>query len=185
MNSSASIYIALGGNKAHQGRKPAENLAAALEHLARMGVLTLTASRPWRTPAWPDPSEPPFANACAQVSTDLDPPALMAALHRVEAMFGRARTIPNAPRALDLDLIDYAGRVRPGPDAPVLPHPRAMQRAFVLLPLFDIAPDWRDPVSNLSIEALIAALPHADRQAARPIGSALCAAAPRLKPGAR
>lgn len=185
MNSSASIYIALGANKAHQGRKPAENLAAALDALPGMGIEVRAVSRAWRTPAWPDPSDPAFVNACAAVSTDLDPPALMAALHRVEAMFGRARTVPNAPRALDLDLIDHAGKVREGPEAPILPHPRATRRAFVLLPLFDIAPHWRDPLSGRHIEALIAALPDADREAAQPLGAVLCAAAPRLKPGAR
>lgn len=72
----------------------------------------------------------------------------MAALHAVEAEFGRERRVPNAPRPLDLDLIDYEGRVESPLAGPILPHPRAAERAFVLAPLLDVAPDWRDPVSG-------------------------------------
>ncbi len=81
----------------------------------------------------------------------------MALLHRTETSFGRQRAKKNAPRTLDLDLIDYDGRVEEGP--PVLPHPRLADRAFVLVPLADIAPDWRHPKSGQSIAELIAVLP--------------------------
>jgi len=80
----------------------------------------------------------------------LTPPELMAALHAVEAEFGRKRRGPNAPRTLDLDLIDYRGHAESPPGSPVLPHPRATARAFVLAPLLDVAPDWRDPVTGAS-----------------------------------
>jgi 2-amino-4-hydroxy-6-hydroxymethyldihydropteridine diphosphokinase len=185
MNSGPSIYIALGTNKAHGGREGSEILQAALKSLAEKGIKIHSASRPWRTPAWPDPSDPPYTNAAARIGTDLLPRALLDLLHEVEAEYGRARTVPNAPRALDLDLIDHGGRIEQGSGALVVPHPRATVRAFVLLPLFDIAPKWRDPVSGVPIEALIEALPDADRRAARPVGPALCAAAPGLKPDAR
>jgi 2-amino-4-hydroxy-6-hydroxymethyldihydropteridine diphosphokinase len=72
-------------------------------------------------------------------------------------MFGRTITRRNAPRTLDLDLLDYNGLVEAG--APILPHPRLQERAFVLVPLLDVAPDWRHPVSGLSVSTLIAALP--------------------------
>ena len=65
----------------------------------------------------------------------------------------------NAARTLDLDLIDYDGLVRPGPEAPVLPHPRMDRRAFVLYPLADIAPNWRHPRSGIALTDLIKALP--------------------------
>jgi 2-amino-4-hydroxy-6-hydroxymethyldihydropteridine diphosphokinase len=90
----------------------------------------------------------------------LSPAALLTLLHEVEASFGRKRAEPNAPRTLDLDILDYEGRVEQGP--PVLPHPRMAGRAFVLLPLRDVAPDWRHPVSGQSISDLISALPPTD-----------------------
>ncbi len=67
-------------------------------------------------------------------------------LHELEGSFGRKRSEPNAPRTLDLDILDYHGRIEQGP--PQLPHPRMEGRAFVLLPLRDVAPDWRHPVSG-------------------------------------
>jgi 2-amino-4-hydroxy-6-hydroxymethyldihydropteridine diphosphokinase len=185
MNSEPRIYIALGTNKAHDGLEGSEILRAALKSLAAKGIKIHAASRPWRTPAWPDPSDPPYTNAAARIGTALGPHELLDLLHAVEAQYGRARTVPNAPRALDLDLIDHGGRVERGEEGLIVPHPRATGRAFVLLPLFDVAPDWRDPVSGTSIEALIDALPDADRRAAWPAGSVLCAAAPGLKPDAR
>ncbi len=80
----------------------------------------------------------------------------MDVLHDVETSFGRERTAKNAPRTLDLDLIDYQGRVEDGP--PVLPHPRMAERAFVLIPMADVAPEWRHPQSGASLADLMAAL---------------------------
>ncbi|MGJ3232855.1 MAG: 2-amino-4-hydroxy-6-hydroxymethyldihydropteridine diphosphokinase [Oceanicaulis sp.] len=171
----SGIYIALGANQAYRGRPPLENLNSALGALVSEGVEVAACSRPWRTPAWPDPSDPPFINGVARLQTDLAPAALMAVLHDVEAQFGRARGRRNAPRTLDLDLIDYRGQLNADEPGPVLPHPRACARAFVLLPLRDIAPRWRDPASGASLDRLIAALPLADRSACRPAGGVLCA----------
>ena len=81
----------------------------------------------------------------------------MVTLHDIETSFGRKRSTPNAPRSIDLDLIDYDGRIETGP--PVLPHPRMERRAFVLVPLADVAPGWRHPVSKGTIETLIASPP--------------------------
>lgn len=89
---------------------------------------------------------PPFINGVALVETMLSPAALLAVLHGIERRFGRRRRYKNEPRVLDLDLIDYHGQVAEGP--PVLPHPRAHSRAFVLLPLAEVAPAWRHPVSG-------------------------------------
>ncbi len=170
-NASEGIYIALGANQAYRGAAPLENLNSALAALLSQGVEIAAASRPWRTPAWPDPSDPPFVNGAVQVRTDLEPAALMKILHGVEESFGRVRGRRNAPRTIDLDLVDYLGRAAPGEGGgPVLPHPRAVQRAFVLIPLREIAPRWRDPVSGASVDQLIAALPLADRSACRPAG---------------
>lgn len=114
----------------------------------------------YETPAWPDPADPPFVNAAARIETGLAPEALMAALHAVEAGFGRLRREKNAPRTLDLDLIAYGERLSDGTGGgPALPHPRLEAREFVLAPLCDIAPDWRSPVSGETVRAMLAALP--------------------------
>jgi len=177
-SASGRIYVALGANQAYRGLQPIENLQRALQLLTTQGVCVLRCSRPWRAPAWPDPSDPPFVNAAAEVQSELSPEALMTVLHDVENALGRHRSRPNAPRSLDLDLIDWRGRIQ-APDRPGdlhLPHPRASGRAFVLLPLRDIAPDWRDPVTGLAITQLLSRIPVADRSACRPAGGVLCAA---------
>ena len=151
------ILVALGANVPSPAGQPAETLLAALRELAQSGITIEKQSGFYRNPAWPDPRDPPFINAVARVNTELSPAALLDLLHQVEARFGRTRHIPNAPRTLDLDLLDYNGFIQDGP--PSLPHPRMKDRAFVLVPLKDVAPDWRDPVSGQSVTDLIAALP--------------------------
>jgi 2-amino-4-hydroxy-6-hydroxymethyldihydropteridine diphosphokinase len=142
------ILIALGANQHSKAGPPHATFQAALHVLAARGIATLSVSRMFSSPAWPDPADPAFTNAVAAVETDLMPAGLMAALHAVEAEFGRERLVLNAPRPLDLDLIDYDGRVESPPGGPILPHPRASVRAFVLAPLLDVAPEWRDPATG-------------------------------------
>ncbi len=151
-----SIYIALGANLPGPAGAPRATLEAALARLEAAGVRIVRRSRWYRSPAWPDPRAPEFVNAVAEVDTALAPAALLALLHGIEAALGRVRAAPNAPRAIDLDLLDYRGLVEAGP--PALPHPRLHRRAFVLLPLAEIAPGWRHPVSRREISALVAAL---------------------------
>lgn len=151
------IAIALGANLLSPAGAPRDTLLKALDDLAGHGVGIRALSPFYATPAWPDPSDPPYVNAVALVATELAPRDLMALLHRVETSFGRRRLAKNAPRTLDLDLVDYDGRVEEGP--PVLPHPRLRGRGFVLVPLADVAPGWRHPVTGETVETLIAALP--------------------------
>lgn len=159
------ILIALGANLPSPAGPPAATLSAALDRLAQNGAAPLAVSSFYKTPAWPDPRDPEFVNAVAAIETELSPVALMELLHRTESAFGRKRAVRNAPRTLDLDLLDYDGRVEQGP--PVLPHPRIADRAFVLIPLCDVAPGWRDPASGKSVSELIASLPAQAREAIR------------------
>lgn len=151
------ILIALGANLPSFAGPPEETLKAALGQLAGHCITITKPSGFYRSAAWPNPDDPAFVNAVASVETGLDPAALLAALHQTEAAFGRRRSLPNAPRTLDLDLIDYDGRIQEGP--PQLPHPRMESRAFVLVPLREVAPEWRHPISGLSVSELIGRLP--------------------------
>jgi 2-amino-4-hydroxy-6-hydroxymethyldihydropteridine diphosphokinase len=153
------ILIALGANLPSRAGGPADTLLAALTSLGARGITVERQSGFYESPAWPDPSDPPFINAVASVGTELTPADLLRVLHEIEDAFGRQRGRRNAPRTLDLDLIDYDGRVERGP--PELPHPRMEARAFVLLPLRDIAPGWRHPVSGRTVSELIAEAPSA------------------------
>ncbi len=152
------ILIALGSNLSSRAGSPAQTLHAALAELARGHIRVVAVSSFYNTAAWPNPADPSFVNAVARIETKLAPATLIARLHDVEREFGREHSgIRNAPRTLDLDLLDYDGRVEEGP--PILPHPRIASREFVLVPLRDVAPEWRHPVSGISVDALLATLP--------------------------
>ena len=150
------ILIALGANIPSAVGSPQATLKAALAALAKRGVRILAVSSFHQTPASPDPADPTFTNAVARIESDLQPVALLELLHEVETAFGRKRSVPNAPRSLDLDLVDYRGRVEHG--AVELPHPRMAGRRFVLEPLAEIAPNWRHPVTGQRVQALLEAL---------------------------
>jgi 2-amino-4-hydroxy-6-hydroxymethyldihydropteridine diphosphokinase len=154
------ILIALGANLPSPAGPPAETLTQVLFLLAQQSITIERQSGFYRTTAWPNPQDPQFINAVASIRTGLAPGELLKLLHDVERLFGRERGTPNAARTLDLDIIDYDGRVERGP--PVLPHARMHTRLFVLRPLREIAPEWRHPVSGLSVSELMAALPASD-----------------------
>ena len=153
------ILVGLGANLPSQWGTPEVTLVAVLKRLQATGISVLARSRFWRTRPVPDDGGPWYVNAVASVATSLDAEALLAHLLAVEAEFGRVRSYRNAPRVIDLDLLAYGDEVREGPEPPLLPHPRLHERAFVLLPLREIAPDWVHPKSKQGIEALVAALP--------------------------
>ena len=165
-----SIFIGLGANLSHERYgPPRQTLEAALGELGRRGLRVVRVSPWYRSAPVPPSDQPWFVNGVAEVESDLPADAVLAALHAVEAAFGRARTVPNAARAIDLDLLDYRGTVAPGgPGKATLPHPRLAGRAFVLRPLADLAPDWRHPVTGQPIATLIEALP-ADQVAERAV----------------
>ena len=163
------IVIAIGANLPGPGGTPLQNCEAALAALQARGVRIKRRSRWYRSPPWSPQNpgtpeghsaQPWYVNGVAIIETMLDAPALLAMLHQIEAQFGRVRTpgTANAPRPLDLDLIDYNGQVR-RQDPPILPHPRMANRAFVIKPLAEIAPDWRHPESGRRAKDLAAALP--------------------------
>lgn len=165
------VLIAIGANlPAVNGASPIETCKAALTALKALpGLRLVAASRWWESaPIPPDPASPRYVNGVALMEGAAEPASLLAALQGIENAFGRTRPYPNAPRVLDLDIIDMDGLLRDGPD-PVLPHPRAHLRGFVLHPLAEVAPGWVHPSLKQPVAALIAALPPQDL---RPIATA-------------
>ena len=151
-----------------------------IDSVAKISGLYLTSS-------FPAGSGPDFVNAAIRIETDRAPVEILAILHRIEAAAGRVRTGRWGPRTLDLDLLAVGDLVLPDaatqgrwralsladqqrltPEGLVLPHPRLQDRAFVLVPLADIAPAWVHPLLGLSVAAMLAALSATDRAAVIP-----------------
>src|SRR3979411_221219 len=135
----ADVLIALGGNLGDV-RTTFEKAIANICGMTR-GVV-LARSSDYATPPWGEENQARFINACIEIDTSLDPHALLFTLHKIEHKFGRdrARETRGGPRTLDLDLIAYDDVSIQKPEL-TLPHPRLFERAFVLVPLLEIAPD--------------------------------------------
>lgn len=159
------VLIGLGANYPGPWGTPKKTLRRALRELERAGLSLQAISELYQTAAMGQPRQPPYLNAVVLVSTSLPALALLRVLKQIEMRAGRRGGSPWGQRTLDLDIIDYKGmsvnwsgpgkaipsrRVRPL----VLPHPGLDQRAFVLRPLLDVAPNWRHPVSKLSASEL-------------------------------
>ena len=140
MREPVTACIALGANLGDARH----TVLQAMDDIGQLpGCSVLATSRLYRTAPW-QAQGPDFVNAVVKVATTLTAPALLQALQTLEQAAGRERPYLNAPRTLDLDILLYgAGRI----DSPALtvPHPRMMQRAFVLYPLADVRPDWVQP----------------------------------------
>lgn len=156
--SAPPILIGLGGNldSEHWG-PPRETLNAALAALEAAGVMVAARSSWYRSRPVPASDQPWFVNAVAAVETRLDAGGLLALMQQIENRLGRVRSVRNAARAVDLDLLAYRGERRETAVL-TLPHPRLHRRRFVLEPINEIAPGWRHPRFGLSAQQLLAAL---------------------------
>ena len=153
------VLIALGGNVGDVRA----TFKRAIAHICGMAQAALLArSSDYATPPWGEENQPRFINACIEIETSLDPHALLFVLHKIEKKFGRDRTAERrwGPRTLDLDLIAYDDVSLQTPEL-TLPHPRLFERAFVLVPLVEIAPDRliggrsiREALAGLSTEGI-------------------------------
>ncbi|MEM7506254.1 MAG: 2-amino-4-hydroxy-6-hydroxymethyldihydropteridine diphosphokinase [Pseudomonadota bacterium] len=181
--------IALGANLPGLNADPGTTLNRALSLLATAEEVTsIRCSRWFRSPAFPTGSGPDFVNGAARVEADLTPAEMLAQLHAIEEELGRTRKTRWEPRTCDLDLIASGAAVLPDMDTLsrwmemdlgkaqtaipphlILPHPRMQERAFVLLPLMDVAPDWIHPLTMQNLRDMVAALPSADRAAVVPL----------------
>jgi 2-amino-4-hydroxy-6-hydroxymethyldihydropteridine diphosphokinase len=157
------ILLGLGGNlPSRKVGAPQATLEAALAALEDRAVRVGRRSRWYRSRPVPDDGQPWYVNGVAELETTLPPDELLACALEIERAFGRVRRRRWAPRAIDLDILAYHDHNNwnaiPG-EVPVVPHPRLHERAFVLVPLAELAPTWRHPVFDRSAAELLAALP--------------------------
>lgn len=172
------FLIALGGNLPSDTGAPETTLLAALAQLPKAGARVVAVSRLYETPCFPAGAGPDYVNAAAVLAFDGDPAEMLQLLHETESAFGRARQQRWGQRTLDLDLLAAGAQVLPDratfeawralpleqqmrrtPENLILPHPRMHERAFVLVPLNDVASDWVHPVLERSVAAMLADLP--------------------------
>ena len=182
------LILALGSNATENVRDNLQILGVSLDRIKTAGIRILSVSPTYRTAAFPAGSGPDFANACALAESDAPPAEVLATLHAIESAMGRVRSRRWGQRVIDLDLLAAGEAILPGRDvlshwmtlpperqskeAPgqlILPHPRLHQRAFVLVPMADVAPDWVHPVLGLSVRQMRDALEPAEIAAIRPI----------------
>ncbi|APO85724.1 2-amino-4-hydroxy-6-hydroxymethyldihydropteridine diphosphokinase [Donghicola sp. JL3646] len=173
-----NVLIALGSNVTSLSSSPEQLLSESMDEISKSVGKIYFRSKNYRTPCFPAGAGPDFANAVIRVETELDIPGILEALHRIEADFGRVRTVRWGQRTLDLDLLAADDVVCPDeatlnqwinlsldrqmaetPDQLLLPHPRLQDRAFVLVPMADVAPDWKHPILAKTVLEMLEQLP--------------------------
>ena len=152
------ILIGLGANlKSRSGASPIQNLQHAASELAKYGVTPVAGSSIWKSAPVPVSDQPWYLNAVCEVKTELKPQELLHVVEQIEERAGRERFIRNEARVLDLDILAFNNEIIEHPDLHI-PHPRMHKRAFVLMPLKEIATNWVHPALKRSLEEMILAL---------------------------
>ncbi|SPF78612.1 2-amino-4-hydroxy-6-hydroxymethyldihydropteridinepyrophosphokinase [Aliiroseovarius pelagivivens] len=183
----SKALVLLGSNVTYALEESSKLVRDALNCLSERGLRITSTSHYYSTACFPAGAGPDFINVAAQLMVDEPPESLLIKLHEVEDVFGRERPSRWAQRTLDIDLIAYDDLVMPdretfqhwmnlpleeqmkqAPDQLILPHPRVQDRAFALIPLSDVAPDWRHPVLGKSIKEMVEALSEDEKSEVSP-----------------
>lgn len=193
--SEKQLLVAFGTNQRFGENSPAELIRQAAGIVAAELDAEITLSRLYQTPCFPVGAGPDYVNAAAMLTLrqPIPAPITLQKLHKVEERFGRKRSTRWASRTLDIDLLAMGGLILPdratqnlwrnlpladqarlAPEELILPHPRLQDRAFVLVPLADVAPDWRHPVLEMTTAQLLAGLPTAARDEVVALASSAC-----------
>jgi 2-amino-4-hydroxy-6-hydroxymethyldihydropteridine diphosphokinase len=151
-----TAYLSLGANIGDARA----TISAALARLSVGGARLVARSGDYQTPPWGKLDQPPFINVCAEIATELSALELLRLCLATEAALGRTRTEKWGPRTIDIDILTYGTETRDTPELK-LPHPHMFERAFVLIPLIEIAPELivsgrhiADAISNLATEGI-------------------------------
>lgn len=188
MKKYTEVLFSIGGNREVDTLRNIELQLALLPLLAESHIFPSIFSSFYRTPAYPAGIGNDFVNSILVAQTDISAEAVLHVCHQIEAEFGRERKIRWGERVIDIDIISYGNQILPDlsgferwrdlpmerqreetPSQLILPHPRVQDRAFVLVPLCEVRPDWVHPVMKQSAQTLCTALPKAEREAVRPI----------------
>lgn len=180
-------FIAFGSNQSSVAGGPRDTVLRSMELLTEEGCALEKVSPLYSTMSVPAGSGPDFINAVAKVQFRQDPAHLLQVLHRVEALLRRERRVRWGPRTVDLDLLAVEDKVLPdaetqafwrslplarqlidAPEELILPHPRIQDRAFVLVPLVDVAPDWMHPTLGKTARQMLNDLPEQDKTEIKP-----------------
>jgi 2-amino-4-hydroxy-6-hydroxymethyldihydropteridine diphosphokinase len=156
------ILIGLGANLDGPFGAPEKALKACADIFRAQGFEMIQSSNIWKTAPVPVSDQPWYRNAVCSVRTRMEPQDLLRAVKAVEHDLGRQKTEINAPRVIDLDILSYHDVVMDDGDL-IVPHPRLQDRAFVLYPLREIAPQWRHPVLGKAVDEMIAQLPQGQK----------------------
>lgn len=151
------ILVGLGANLPSRYGRPEQTVEAAIKALEAAGVEIVATSGLWRSAPVPLSDDPWYCNAVVSVRADMTAEALLGILQGIEKDFGREDNVRNAPRVIDLDLLVFNNDIVDTP-ALTLPHPRMHERAFVLVPLREIAPEWVHQVMNKTIDEMLSVL---------------------------
>lgn len=171
------FILAFGSNVTAHINDCVSQIGLALSQIKATSLKVERVSSFWRTPAFPAGAGPDFANACAVCSCAQSPDEVLALVHGIEAAMGRVRVARWGQRVIDIDLLAAGGTILPdlatwrhwhdlsmaeqmqrAPAQLILPHPRLQDRAFVLVPMAEVAPDWVHPVLGWRVSRMLAAL---------------------------